>query len=113
MSKGDKKNHHDHKGKEGIDLLEHQQTKMKPPRRYKVIIHNDDFTPQNFVVEVLHYFFNKSEQEAYKIMMTAHQSGKAIVGLYSKEVAETKVAIAMQYARNVKYPLLFTFEPEE
>ncbi|MCP4503068.1 MAG: ATP-dependent Clp protease adaptor ClpS [Deltaproteobacteria bacterium] len=94
----------------GTQTLERQKTKK--PRLWKVMMHNDDYTTQAFVVFVLQQFFRKEGPEAYHIMMQVHQAGLAIVGVYSKDVAETKVTLVMDYAREHGHPLQLTLEPE-
>ena len=91
---------------------EKQQQKIKPPRKYKVILNNDDYTPMDFVVEVLARFFNMDSDRATEIMLKVHYDGKAVCGVYSAEIAETKVAQVNQYARDNEHPLLCSFEPE-
>jgi ATP-dependent Clp protease adaptor protein ClpS len=86
--------------------------KTAVPKRYKVIFHNDDFTTMEFVVEVLRRFFHKNDSEAVHIMLTVHKKGKAVAGVYTRDVAETKVAEVMNHAREHGMPLLLTTEPE-
>lgn len=82
------------------------------PRRFKVIFHNDDFTTMEFVIEVLVRFFRKTETEAMHVMLTVHKTGAACVLVTTKDVAETKAAQVMDYARESGMPLLVTTEPE-
>ncbi len=82
------------------------------PRRYKVIFHNDDYTTQEFVIFVLERFFFKSPTEALHVMLTVHHKGSAVAGVYTKDVAETKVEQVMEAARDNGMPLLLTTEPE-
>jgi ATP-dependent Clp protease adaptor protein ClpS len=93
------------------------QTKAKPkverPKLYKVILVNDDFTPREFVVRVLKAEFRMSEDQAAKVMMTAHQRGVCVVAVFTRDVAETKATRATDTGRAKGYPLLFTIEPEE
>jgi ATP-dependent Clp protease adaptor protein ClpS len=84
---------------------------QKPPK-YKVVLHNDDFTPMFFVSLVLSKFFRKNDIEAAGIMMAAHEKGKSIVGIYTKEIANTKCNQSIRYSRKYNYPLLLTKEPE-
>lgn len=92
-------------------------TKTKPktqrPPLYKVLILNDDYTPMEFVVHVLERFFGLSHTQAFEIMLTVHKKGLAVVGVFSHEVAETKVAQVMDFARRHQHPLQCTMEKEE
>lgn len=94
------------------DTLTLERQKVKRPRRYAVLMHNDDYTTQEFVVHVLKKFFHKDSAEAATIMMTVHTQGKAKVGSYTKDIAETKVHVVMNYARQHDMPLLLTAEAE-
>ena len=89
--------------------------RLKPerPRLYKVILVNDDYTPREFVVRVLKAEFRMSEDEAYRVMITAHRKGACVVAVYTRDVAETKAARATDAGRAKGYPLQFTTEPEE
>ena len=89
------------------------QTKTQRPRLHKVILINDDYTPREFVVAVLMAEFRMSEDQAYKVMITAHRRGVCVVAVYAKDVAETKATRATDAGRAKGYPLLFTTEPEE
>jgi ATP-dependent Clp protease adaptor protein ClpS len=93
------------------------QTKPAPktarPRLHKVILVNDDYTPREFVVSVLKAEFRMTEDQAYKVMLTAHQRGVCVVAVFTKDVAETKATRATDAGRAKGYPLLFTTEPEE
>jgi ATP-dependent Clp protease adaptor protein ClpS len=92
------------------------KTKTKPklerPKLYKVLLHNDDYTPMEFVVLVLVNVFHKSESDAMSIMLHAHTHGYAVAGVYTFEVAETKVAETLKLAEQAQFPLLSTMEPE-
>ena len=92
-------------------------TKVRPkterPRLHKVILVNDDYTPREFVVMVLKAFFSMSEDEAAKVMITAHMKGVCVVAVYTADVAETKATEATDAGRGAGYPLLFPTEPEE
>jgi len=83
------------------------------PRLHKVILHNDDYTPREFVVLLLKAVFRTSEDEAYKIMITAHRKGSCVVAVYTQEIAETKAAEATDASRQAGFPLTFTTEPED
>ena len=99
------------------DTNTHTRTKVLPkterPRLHKVILVNDDYTPREFVVTVLKAEFRLSEDQAYKVMLTAHQKGACVVAVYTRDVAETKATRATEAGRQAGYPLLFTTEPEE
>ena len=83
------------------------------PRVYKVLLHNDDYTPMEFVVLVLKEVFNKSDADAVSIMLHAHTHGFAVAGVYTFEIAETKVQQTMALADKASFPLLCTMEPED
>jgi ATP-dependent Clp protease adaptor protein ClpS len=87
--------------------------KTERPRLHKVILVNDDYTPREFVVQVLKAEFRMNEDQAYRVMMTAHQRGVCVVAVFEKDVAETKATRATDAGRDKGYPLLFTTEPEE
>jgi ATP-dependent Clp protease adaptor protein ClpS len=89
------------------------RTKVERPKLYKVILVNDDYTPREFVVGVLKAEFRMTEDQAYKVMLTAHQRGVCVVAVFTKDVAETKATRATDAGRAKGYPLLFTTEPEE
>ncbi len=86
--------------------------KSEIPRRFKVIFHNDDYTTMEFEVLALIQFFHKSEAEATYIMLTVHKKGSGVAGVYTRDVAETKVAKVTEFARENGMPLLVTAEPE-
>ena len=88
------------------------KTKLKRPRMYKVLLHNDDYTPREFVVVVLQHVFHCSEAEATKVMLYVHNNGVGVVGIYPYSVAETKVAEVLAAAEKAKFPLICTMEPE-
>ena len=88
-------------------------TKTKRPPLYKVILLNDDYTPREFVVEVLKAVFRMNESQAYRVMMTAHQRGACVIAVYTKDVADTKAKEATELGKENGYPLYFTTEPEE
>lgn len=99
--------------KEQSQVRERQRTTLKEPRRYKVIIHNDDFTTMEFVVMILVQVFLKSEEDAEALMLQVHHSDKAVVGIYSYDIAVSKARKATNMAREANYPLRLTVEPEE
>ena len=88
-------------------------TRTERPKLHKVILVNDDFTPREFVVTVLKGEFRTSEDQAYKIMITAHRHGVCVVAVFAKDVAETKAARATEAGAQKGYPLQFITEPEE
>ena len=94
------------------DLLTKTKPKTKRPPLYKVLLLNDDFTPMEFVVHVLERFFGLNHAQAFEIMLTVHKKGLAVVGVFSHEIAETKVAQVMDFARRHQHPLQCTMEPE-
>lgn len=94
-------------------IKERQKTNIREPRRYKVIIHNDDFTTMDFVVIILKEVFFLSEENAQALMLQVHHSNKAVVGIYSYDIAVSKVRKATNMAREQDYPLRLTIEPEE
>jgi ATP-dependent Clp protease adaptor protein ClpS len=89
------------------------RTKVARPPLHKVILINDDYTPRDFVVRVLKAEFRITEDQARRIMITAHTKGACVVAVFTQEIAESKATRATEMARNKGYPLLFTTEPEE
>ncbi|MBE0350791.1 MULTISPECIES: ATP-dependent Clp protease adapter ClpS [Pseudoalteromonas] len=89
-----------------------EKQKLQPPRKYKVILNNDDYTPMDFVIEVLMTFFNMDSDRATDVMLQVHHNGKAICGIYSADVAYTKVEQVNRYARDNEHPLLCSCEQE-
>ncbi|WP_272859744.1 ATP-dependent Clp protease adapter ClpS [Paracoccus stylophorae] len=94
------------------ELAVKPRTKPQRPPMYKVLMLNDDFTPMEFVVHVLERLFNMTHAQAIEIMLTVHRKGVAVVGVFSHEVAETKVAQVMELARRQQHPLQCTMEKE-
>ncbi|MDW7711406.1 MAG: ATP-dependent Clp protease adaptor ClpS [Deferrisomatales bacterium] len=84
---------------------------MQPPRLYRVLLHNDDYTTMEFVVEVLMGVFHRTEKEAIEIMLHIHRRGVGEAGVYPREVAESRVAKVSRLAREAEFPLLCTMEP--
>lgn len=97
----------------GVAVRERVQPKVQPPTLWKVLLHNDDYTTQDFVVFILKQVFRKSEPEAVAIMLAVHQRGLGVAGVYPKDVAETKVILVKKLAEQREFPLLCTLEPEE
>jgi ATP-dependent Clp protease adaptor protein ClpS len=89
------------------------EIKVERPRLHKVILINDDYTPREFVVTVLRAEFRLSDDQASRVMITAHRRGACVVAVYTKDVAEAKATNATDAGRSKGYPLLFTTEPEE
>jgi ATP-dependent Clp protease adaptor protein ClpS len=87
--------------------------KTQRPPLYKVILLNDDYTPREFVVQVLKAVFRMNEEQAYRVMMIAHQRGACVIAVYTRDVAETKAKEATELGKSKGYPLFFTTEPEE
>jgi ATP-dependent Clp protease adaptor protein ClpS len=87
------------------------QEEIKPPNMYEVVLHNDDFTHAEYVVDMLHRFFNKNLHDAIGIMMNAHQMGQAMIAIYPEDIAKSKVQGAMAEARSLEHPLNLTAEP--
>jgi len=99
-------------GDNGTGVITKTVAKTKKPSLYKVLLLNDDYTPMEFVVHILERFFNKGREEATRIMLHVHQKGVGICGVYTFEVAETKVAKVMDFARQHQHPLQCTMEKE-
>ena len=93
-------------------LLTEEIVETKEPPRYKVLLHNDDYTTMEFVVSVLENIFQKSRQDATKIMLNVHNDGVGIAGVYTREICETKIAIVHQLAKKNEYPLRCSMEKE-
>lgn len=98
-------------GKTQDNIKKRERTDLREPRKFKVIIHNDDLTPMDFVVELLHTVFRYDLPKAEALMLTVHKTGKATVGIYSMDIAYTKTEIAIKKARENNYPLKLTCEP--
>ena len=98
--------------KQQSSIRERSRTDIREPRRYKVTIHNDDFTSMEFVVRILVEVFFKNHAEAEALMLQVHHSDKAVVGIYSYDIAVSKVHKATRMAREEGFPLRLTYEPE-
>ena len=96
----------------GTGVIVKAKPKTKKPAMYKVLMLNDDYTPMEFVVHILERFFNKNRQEATRIMLHVHRRGVGICGVYTYEVAETKVTQVMDFARQHQHPLQCTLEKD-
>ena len=98
---------------QGAVVAERRTQRTQPPRMYQVVMLNDDFTPMEFVVEVLEVFFGMDREKATSVMLAVHTQGKAVCGIYSRDVAETKAAQVNQCARDHEHPLLCEIEAVE
>ena len=85
---------------------------LKEPRMYKVLLLNDDYTPMDFVVSVLKHFFYLNEEVAIQVMLQVHLQGRGVCGVFTRDIAETKVVLVNDYARTNQYPLLCSMEPD-
>lgn len=99
--------------KGSVALKSRSQRKTQRPRMYRVLLHNDDYTPMEFVVQLLQTVFHKGEAEATAIMLQVHNHGIGVAGVYTHEIAETKVAQVHMLARQQECPLMASMEPEE
>jgi ATP-dependent Clp protease adaptor protein ClpS len=97
-------------GGAGTDVVAQTRTRVKKPSMYKVLLLNDDYTPMDFVILVLQKFFHKNHHDAVEIMMQVHRKGTGVCGVYTYEVAETKVALVMQFSLQHEHPLQCTME---
>lgn len=98
------------KDSDGNVALQETKPQLKRPPLYKVILLNDDFTPMDFVVEILTDFFNMSVEKATQVMLQVHTQGVGVCGTYTKDVAETKVHIVNEYSREHHHPLMCAME---
>ena len=99
-------------GRPDSGVMVETRTKTQRPPLYKVLLLNDDYTPMEFVVHVLERFFGMNHAQAFELMLTVHKKGVAVVGVFSFEVAETKVGQVMDFARRHQHPLQCTMEKE-
>lgn len=105
---GDQEWQHD-----GLATVEEARPQLKKPPMYKVVLFNDDYTPMDFVVELLELFFSLTREQATGVMLRVHKEGKAVCGVYTRDVAETKAAQVSQFAQGNEHPLLCEIEPAE
>ena len=92
--------------------VQDSKPKLKKPRLYKVVLLNDDYTPMQFVIDVLQTYFNMTEELAVSIMLKVHQSGSGVCGRFTREIAEMKVRDVLECAKRYEHPLQCTMEPE-
>ena len=97
----------------GVVTETKKETRLSRPRMWRVLVHNDDYTTREFVVDVLRGVFRHSEAEAIRVMMHVHNNGVGVAGVYTREVAETKIAIVEALAKEREYPLRLSMEPED
>lgn len=104
----------DEPGQGGSGLaVEAVKPRLKPPPLYRVVLMNDDYTPMEFVVEVLEVFFGMGREKATQVMLTVHTQGKGVCGIYTRDIAETKAAQVNHYAREHQHPLLAEIEASD
>ena len=108
-----KDDHDDELGNEGGLAIQEARPRLKRPSMYKVVLLNDDYTPMEFVVETLEIFFSMNREQATQVMLTVHTRGKAVCGVFTRDIAETKAAQVNQYARENQHPLLCEIEAVE
>lgn len=105
---------HDDEFDDGGDLaLDIDKPKLKRPPLYKVVLLNDDYTPMEFVIEVLEQFFSMDKEKATRVMLMVHTEGKGVCGIFSRDIAETKAAQVNQYSRQNEQPLLCEIEASD
>lgn len=102
-----------HTGNNSHAVVEKVRPRLRKPPMYRVVMLNDDFTPMEFVVEVLESYFAMNREQATRVMLRVHTEGKAVCGLYTRDIAETKANQVNQYARECDHPLLCEVEPSE
>ncbi|NMM38809.1 MAG: ATP-dependent Clp protease adapter ClpS [Glaciimonas sp.] len=95
---------------ENDTLIEQREQKLKAPSMYQVLLLNDDYTPMEFVVAIIQEYFNKDRETATHLMLKVHRDGKAVCGVYSKDVASTKVDLVLTHARKAGHPLQCVME---
>jgi ATP-dependent Clp protease adaptor protein ClpS len=97
----------------GVVTETKKETRLGRPRMWRVLVHNDDYTTREFVVDVLCTVFRHTESEAVRVMLHVHYNGVGVAGVYTREVAETKIAIVENLAKEREYPLRLSMEPED
>ncbi len=106
-------NKREDKPERGVALKTREKRKVARPRQFRVLLHNDDFTPMDFVVRLLQTVFRRTEEEATAVMLQIHNHGVGLAGVYTHEIAETKVAQVHMLARQNECPLMASMEPED
>ena len=106
-------NHDSDSDHDGSELLAPEKVKLKPPSLYRVVLLNDDYTPMEFVVEILQKFFGMNMEGATRVMLKVHTEGKGVCGVFPKDIAESKSLLVNDYARENQHPLLSDIEAEE
>ncbi|HQQ64393.1 MAG TPA: ATP-dependent Clp protease adapter ClpS [Pseudomonadales bacterium] len=101
-----------HPASTGSALAERVKPRLGKPRLYRVVMLNDDYTPMEFVVHILEAFFGMGREQATRVMLKVHTEGRAICGIYTRDIAETKAEEINQYARENEHPLLCQIEPD-
>jgi len=101
---------HENDDRDGGLAIQEARPQLKPPPMYKVVLLNDDYTPMEFVVEILESFFNMGREQATQVMLAVHTQGKGVCGIFTRDIAETKSAQVNQYARDHQHPLLSDIE---
>lgn len=96
--------------KQDSTVVERQEQKVKPPSMYKVVLMNDDYTPMEFVVMVVQEYFNKDRESATQIMLKVHREGRGVCGVYTRDIASTKVEQVVTHARQAGHPLQCVME---
>lgn len=97
----------------GVVTETRTEKKLKRPRKYRVLVHNDDYTTREFVVDVLCGVFHHDEAAAVRIMLHIHTTGIGVAGIFTREIAETKIALVERLAEERQYPLRLSMEPED
>lgn len=100
------------KNKGGVQVIDREDTSLKPPKKWSVLFHNDDYTPFEFVEMLLMKVFRKTKNEAQMIAKSIHEKGAGVAGIYTHCIAETKVIQCYNFLKETEYPLLVTKEPE-
>ena len=103
----------DEENSDGSLALQESKPELKRPPLFKVVLINDDYTPMEFVVEVLEVYFRMNREQATHVMLTVHTQGKGVCGIFTRDIAETKAAEVNQYARENEHPLLCEIEASE